>query len=232
MGNDPLELLLDGFPIGFVETLLVDGFFGLADARDDSGDGGEEAQGEAEVGGASHVVGDGEGGGYGGGEVGGEEVEDVEADGEADEGDGEVDRGGVDGLFERVLGLAGRGCVSWMCEVFGEGRGGGRTWCSCWRPCLLWVLLLVLASKMLSGRRRVENVLLRVVHRTLTAENFSGNWLKCELCGRRRQAVQRRNATLTEGLRGAPNIDFGHFRHHLLTSRSHWSPTPRSTNRI
>jgi hypothetical protein len=52
------------------------------------------------------VVGYWQSGGDEGGEVGGEGVGDVEEDGEAEEGDGEVDCGRVDGLFEGGLGVA------------------------------------------------------------------------------------------------------------------------------
>lgn len=63
-------------------------------AGGDGGEGGEEAQGEEVVGGAGEVGGGGEVGGDAGGE--GEGGEDVDAVGEGEEGDGEVDGCWVD----------------------------------------------------------------------------------------------------------------------------------------
>ena len=75
-------------------------------AGGDGGEGGEEAEGEEVVGGAGEVGGGGEVGGDAGGE--GEGGEDVDAVGEGEEGDGEVD-----------------GCwVDWFAGRFGQYVGG------------------------------------------------------------------------------------------------------------
>lgn len=73
---------------------------GLCAAGGDGGERGEEAEGEEVVGGAGEVGGGREGGGYAGWE--GECGEDVDAVGEGEEGDGEVDGRWVDWLTGRA----------------------------------------------------------------------------------------------------------------------------------
>lgn len=80
---------------------------GLLAAGDDGGERRDQAEGEEVVGGAREVAGGREGGGEVGGEGGGEGVEGVEAVGEGQEGDGEVDCCWVDWF----AGSAGRGVL-------------------------------------------------------------------------------------------------------------------------
>lgn len=106
MSNDTLELLLDGLAVLLVQTLLVDCLLSLTDTGCDGWDAGEQSNREEEVGGAGGICGDREGAGDEGGKGRGEGVGDVEANGEGDEGDWGVDERWVDGLLERILGLA------------------------------------------------------------------------------------------------------------------------------
>lgn len=104
--NRGLDLRFQGLAVGFVHALLLEELHGLGAAGGDGGEGGEEAEGEEVVGGAGEVGGGGEVGGDAGGE--GEGGEDVDAVGEGEEGDGEVD-----------------GCwVDWFAGRFGQYVGG------------------------------------------------------------------------------------------------------------
>ena len=85
------------------EALLVHLHNGLADAGHEGRDGGDQADGEKVVARAGQVGGDSEVGGDALGEVGGELVDDVDAPGEGEEGNGEVDGGGVDWLAGGVV---------------------------------------------------------------------------------------------------------------------------------
>lgn len=111
MSNHSLGLELQRLAVGLVHALLGEQLHRLLAARHDCWDGGDQAERKQVVGGARKVVGRREGIGDGIGEVAAQAVQDVEAVAEREEGDGEVDGSGVDGLPFR--GLVSRG------ETFG-----------------------------------------------------------------------------------------------------------------
>ena len=98
-----LGLQLQRLAVGLVHALLGEQLHRLLAARHDCWDGGDQAEREQVVGGAREVVGRREGIGDGIGKVAAQAVQDVEAVAEREEGDGEVDGSGVDGLPFRGL---------------------------------------------------------------------------------------------------------------------------------
>lgn len=122
MSNHSFGLLLQRLAVGLVQALLGEQLHRLLAARHDGRDGGDQAEREQVVGGAREVVGRREGIGDGIGEVAAQAVQDVEAVAEREEGDGEVDGSGVDGLPFREL--VSRG------ETFGAEIGRRLT--TCW----------------------------------------------------------------------------------------------------
>jgi hypothetical protein len=103
VSNHSLGLLLQRLAVGLVQALLGEQLHRLLAAGHDCRDGGDQAEREQVVGGAREVVGRREGVGDGIGEVTAQAVQDVEAVAQREEGDGEVDGGGVDGLPFRDL---------------------------------------------------------------------------------------------------------------------------------
>lgn len=103
MSNHSFGLLLQRLAVGLVQALFGEQLHRLLAAGHDGWDGGDQAEREQVVGGAREVVGRREGVGDGIGEVAAQAVQDVEAVAEREEGDREVDGGGVDGLPFREL---------------------------------------------------------------------------------------------------------------------------------
>ena len=103
MSNNSLRLELQRLAVGLVHALLGEQLHRLLAARHDCRDGGDQAEREQVVGGAGEVVSGRQGIGDDIGEVAAQAVQDVEAVAEREEGDGEVDGSGVDGLPVREL---------------------------------------------------------------------------------------------------------------------------------
>ena len=103
MSNHGFGLQLQRLAVGLVHALLGEQLHRLLAAGHDCWDRGDQAEREQVVGGARKVVGRREGIGDGIGEVAAQAVQDVEAVAEREEGDGEVDGSGVDGLPFRGL---------------------------------------------------------------------------------------------------------------------------------
>ena len=100
MGDHSLDLRPHGsaIAVGLVHALLGDQHHGLTDAGDEGWDGGDEAGAEQEIACTMQVGGGGEVGADGLWQAGREGVDDVHAEGEGEEGDGEVDDCWMDGL--------------------------------------------------------------------------------------------------------------------------------------
>jgi hypothetical protein len=118
VSNDGFGLLLQRLAVGLVHALLREHLHRLLASRHDCWDRGDQAEREQVVGGAREVVGWREGIGNDIGEVAAQAVQNIESVAEREEGDGEVDGSGVDGLPFREL-VSGETCGPEMkrCEL-------------------------------------------------------------------------------------------------------------------